>query len=252
MAAVSIPAPPKDAAEIYVNLFIRNKKGIVKQQVSDQLMPKNALERSFARLAGKIADGFCTTDEVTRLVAEGVVEEMPMELKKLGIRVLVQVKFRRENFLVLAVRVVGVDLDRMAAVGEMPPWLASGLSCCSCIAPVRWGVHKGVSMALVKQLPTKMADDLIMKAGVEADVVTQTAQTEANYLFAVLADMERRQGSSSRSRPTRGSPGAPIQSSDKGNFAFVNGPASEAIAASAAAAVSPPYGGRSPHSHSHW
>lgn len=183
----------KRSLELCLNIFVRNKKGLVKKQVSERLgmEPRDGP----ARVAAKMANHVVKAEQVAKLVADGVAKEMPIEMARNGVSVTNTLRFCRENYAVISVEIKGADFKRLASAGAVPHVLARVLESLSCCPFCESLALRFLFAGLLAELPEKVTQDLALRGGVEADVVAVPLDRQAEYMFDVLRDMEDRQAS---------------------------------------------------------
>jgi len=185
--------PPR-LPELYLNITVENKKDIVVRRVSERLGTGTVA----TGVVGKIANDLVSVAEVTKQVADGVVDQIPLELKPKGLIVKTAKRFQRGCLAVVVVQIVSVDFARLAEAGSITPAVLQLVQCfeflpSSLHAWLYGNMLQRIALGMVQELPEKVREDLHEGGGVEASVTACRPIDEAAQLFTMLEEMEEQE-----------------------------------------------------------
>lgn len=192
------------ASEIFLNIRVQNKKGIVEHQVTEKF-GQDWQGQGIVSLTQKIANDLVSEEKVGREVAQKTVEDLPRELLKNGIKATATLTFRRGLFFVVSVKVLAADFERLAAQGKMSRPVLGLLNCFQFFPAVFTDrifavVLKRVVEEMLLELPGQVASDLEERGGVKAAVVALPAEQEANHFFRILEEIKEEEAAAERKR----------------------------------------------------
>ena len=198
--SASADDPSKGAVRFYLNVFVLNKKEVIKSKVQEKFGKFKIL----GRLAGGLAGNLVTDDAFVDKLCAQLSNIIPERLKEqIGVDAEVGVVYKIRSYFVIVVDVHHADaraiikrkggeqkleiFDRImnfAGIGEILE------------KPLSDQFVAVVGDRLIDELPEKMTQRLKEAAGVEVEVVARSEGDQSNYFFAVVNQLNH---SSSRS-----------------------------------------------------
>mmetsp|Transcript_17392 Transcript_17392/g.46076 ORF Transcript_17392/g.46076 Transcript_17392/m.46076 type:complete len:140 (-) Transcript_17392:67-486(-) len=134
---------------------------------------------------------------------------IPVKMAENGIKAFAELQFARGNLLVLQVTIEGVDVRTLVAK-KAGPECAAKISGCLNFLPERARdeltdiMLSQIASQLLKVFPAEVAAQLQDEGGVEVAADARTRKEEAQYLFALLAQLDRREAEEARPRSLGG------------------------------------------------
>jgi len=194
----------------FLNVVVLNKKEVVKAQAQIKTgWGEKVGTRSLGRLTGALANRAVSAEKFSQILGGQMCESLPLKMAENGIKAFAELQFARGNLLVLQVTIEGVDVRTLVAK-KAGPECAAKISGCLNFLPERARdeltdiMLSQIASQLLKVFPAEVAAQLQDEGGVEVAADARTRKEEAQYLFALLAQLDRREAEEARPRSLGG------------------------------------------------
>lgn len=226
LAASNEPAGFKEpcAHSIYLNILIAETTPELTQTIKEKVSEKVPNPLGFGvlgKIAGKAAVKMATKSKVAEGMAQKIPEILPEKMAEMGIVASAEEVFLKGTFVVIRIEVYGVDTGVIfeKAMGEEKQEKADKVLAClkglaRCFGytdlftrKVQTTMKTKITQALCEKLPVTLPPRLAEK-GLLADIVTKSADEEADYFFEAIRHVEALHAAPTNAEPGDGSSAA--------------------------------------------